>query len=426
MTGIGLSLGVTGLRVSPSLLTPALDLNYASTMALAGSETFTRASTGWYYNSAGVLTSAATNAARFGYDSSTLAAKGLLLEDARTNSIRNNSMTGVAAGTPGTAPTNWTAAATASGITRTIVATGTVNGLPYVDIKYTGTAVAGDTVLFFDTTTGIAASNATTWTSSVFVSLIAGTLTNVTPKQGLRYRAAAGANIGTQLYETAFVPTSTLTRVERTGTGSDATIAFVVPSLNLTMASGAVDLTLRIAAPQLETNTASFASSPILTTSASVTRAVDLGSINPLGAWFNAAAGTLVVEGSLIGSVVSRNILSISDGTANEAYQINTTSGGVLRANVFDGGVTQAQFNSAVTAVADTTFKVAMAYAVNDIAISANGTTVATDTSATLPTVDRLYLAASATGGSNHSMYYRRLRYYTTRLSDAILQQLTA
>lgn len=77
---------------APGLPTPALDLNYGSTMALAGSETFTRASTAWYFNSSGVLTSAATNAARFDYDPATLLPRGLLLEEQRINLFLNSAV----------------------------------------------------------------------------------------------------------------------------------------------------------------------------------------------------------------------------------------------------------------------------------------------------------------------------------------------
>lgn len=63
---------------------PTLDYNYIS--ALGGLETFTRASTGWYFNSSGVLTSAATNAARFDYDPSTARTNLALRSAAQDNS----------------------------------------------------------------------------------------------------------------------------------------------------------------------------------------------------------------------------------------------------------------------------------------------------------------------------------------------------
>jgi hypothetical protein len=57
------------------------------TGSLGAGAVFTRASTGWYTNASGTLVSAATNTPRFDYDPVTLQLKGLLLEDAATNLV---------------------------------------------------------------------------------------------------------------------------------------------------------------------------------------------------------------------------------------------------------------------------------------------------------------------------------------------------
>jgi hypothetical protein len=74
--------------------------------------TLTRASSGTYLNSAGVLTTAATNEARFDYDPLTLQPRGLLIEGARTNLFLNSA--DVAAAFPTNTATTVTADATVS------------------------------------------------------------------------------------------------------------------------------------------------------------------------------------------------------------------------------------------------------------------------------------------------------------------------
>lgn len=77
--------GDTDMAVASGPPPPTMDLQFTTLSSLPASVTLTRASTATYYNGAGTLTTAATNAARFDYNPSTLAANGLLLEEARTN-----------------------------------------------------------------------------------------------------------------------------------------------------------------------------------------------------------------------------------------------------------------------------------------------------------------------------------------------------
>ena len=65
---------------------PSLDLNFAQTKRLDPRITYSRASSGTYFDSTGLLKSAATNEARFDHDPTTGESLGLLVEEARTNS----------------------------------------------------------------------------------------------------------------------------------------------------------------------------------------------------------------------------------------------------------------------------------------------------------------------------------------------------
>src|SRR6187551_3404122 len=66
---------------------PTLGLDFMQPGSLDPRITFTRASTATYFDSAGVMQTAATNAPRWDYDPATLALRGLLIEEARTNVI---------------------------------------------------------------------------------------------------------------------------------------------------------------------------------------------------------------------------------------------------------------------------------------------------------------------------------------------------
>jgi hypothetical protein len=394
--------------------------------------TFTRASTATYFDATGTLQSAAIDVPRLDYDPSTLAARGLLIEEQRTNSIRNNTMVGAVAGTPGTVPTNWALGGISGGLATQVVGTGTENGIAYIDIRIFGTNSSGSSVfpgVFFDTTTGIAGTTSQVWSSSVYLSLVAGTGVNF----DLAVHEADSGGVflrSTTLAGTGGVPTTgALNTRRRAGSVTlGASTAFVRPLIATTVTNGAsVDFTLRIGLPQLELG--AFATSVIPTTTTALTRSADVALVNTLSPWFNATEGTIYAElmrPSLIASTAFANAWSISDNTNNERFlAYNTGSVQTIDAAVTDGGVAQATLVASGSITANTTIKTAFAYAVNDFAWVRDAGTVQTDASGTLPTVDRLYIGANSVGTGQWTGWIRRLTAYPRRLSNAELQAIT-
>ena len=170
----------------------------------------------------------------------------------------------------------------------TCVGTGTDSGLPYFDLRVNGTPIQSHVALGTDaysTANGAApATQGQTWAASAFYKLVAGTLANVTSLNNEVYQSlSTGGETGTAV-ETAFTPTSTLTRFSSIGTLNGASTVNVTMGITPRFTVGQpVDFTLRIAAPQLENcNGASpgFTTAPILPTgsgtTSATTRAADL------------------------------------------------------------------------------------------------------------------------------------------------------
>jgi hypothetical protein len=169
------------------------------------------------------------------------------------NAIRNNSMQGAVVGAPGSQPNFWTGSLTGAGLSQQIVSTGSVSGLDYVDIRVTGTttAVVG-TVLYFDGSLNtVSATTGQPWSVSSYLSLIGGSLTNVTLDLALRENDSAAAFLRQTLVSLSGA-TSVLTRYTASAT-TGATTGGMASGIRLGVASGSpVDFTIRIASPQLE------------------------------------------------------------------------------------------------------------------------------------------------------------------------------
>jgi hypothetical protein len=388
--------------------------------------TFTRATTATYFNSSGVLTTAASGSPRFDYNPSTLQPLGLLIEEARTNSIRNNTMVGAVAGTPGTLPTNWSVAA-AAGLTTNVIGTGTSNGVIYVDLQVTGTSSATSYILAFDTTTQIAASVGQNWAWSSWIAFVGGSLSNVTTVSAdFRESNSGGTQLaaGTVAFSTL---TSSLVRQSATRTLSEATTAFIQPRLRLTITNGAaIDITLRIGLPQLELG--AFATSVIPTTTTALTRNADVASMTGtnFSSWYNASEGTLYAEPAIVAPRTSDfTVLRVDDGTSSNRLQTGSgSSATIFNSFIINSGASQG--NNIVSVSPVGTRKLAFAYGANSSVTSASGSVGTTDTTVSVPAgVNRLLIGRDDTAGYING-WIGRLAYYPTRLPNTTLQALTA
>lgn len=395
--------------------------------------TFTRASTGTYFDSTGVLQSAAIDTPRFDYSPTTLALLGFLVEESRTNSIRNSTGVGVVAGSPGTMPTNWeTSTGTTNGVTRTVVGTGTEKGISYVDVTYAGTAIANGSIsIIEELTTQTVATAGQIWTVTNFLRLIAGSFANTASRNFfLNSYTALGAFVGgatsTSNNFPAAGPTTAALNTQRyffTGTLSGATTARVGTGLFFSFNAGAViNFTLRIGLPQLELG--AFATSAIPTTTVAVIRAADVATINTLTPWYNATEGTIFGQSIFggTGSAGATRILQLDETSESDRISLLTSST-ANRLLITTDTLLQGDISLSASGVA----KAAGAYSTSRMQLAVNNVLSSPILSITLPNPSPtiMHLGSSAGDIVRGAVYLQRITYYPRSMPSAELQTLT-
>lgn len=409
-------------RPIPALSQPAsLDLNFM-TGTMPSGLTFTRASTAWAYNSAGVLTSYATDAPRLDYDPASLAARGLLVEEARTNlALQSSTYTDA----------TWAKAQSTATAAAALAPSGATDGTALLETATTGV---------HNFNQPLSTTNATAYTLSIyakpngrnflqifFFSTGFGTAHFANFDLSLGVLGTAGgsatatmAPAGNGWYRCSITCTATATSAS-SGYGF-STIISAAAARNASHA-GSTSAGLYCWHAQCEAG--SFATSPIPTASAAVTRAADVCSM-PTGSWFSASEGTLYAEGASFGSQsVLRALAEVGDGTFNNRALVDFNNAGANNFGVTTGGAAQVNISpSAYTSNAVT--KIAGAYKANDCAAAANGTLGTPDTVASIPTVNRLYVGNQGAGFGALNGWLRRISYHNRRLENGLLQRLTS
>lgn len=394
----------------------ALNLQFATDKTLTARKgptpVFTRASTATFVGSNGLIQSAAINTARFDHDPIALACRGLLIEESRTNLTTQSGN-----------PASW-----AGGFTNNGAATapdgssnGVIAGVGALSINSPNTGATTG----LHTMSVYLKRNNTDWVRMQTVQ--GANLNNVNLWVNLATGTAGTLGVATGS------PTSLSAQVTPAGNGwYRCSITASYPSsniLNFIVISATADNSVtRVAGSayavwgaQIEAG--AFPTSYIPTTTASVVRSADICSISgsDFTSFYNQSEGTMLVN-AFTPANGDRTIFAADDNTANEMIRLRTEGTNPFF-KVTDGGSELVTIDSG-TVVANTTFKLVGAYKLNDFASSINGGAAVTDTSGTIPTVDRLRIGAGQSGNTMCGCI-SSLRYYKKRLPNAKLVTLT-
>jgi hypothetical protein len=197
-----------------------------------------------------------------------------------TNFIRNNTMVGAVAGTPGTLPTNW-GLANGAALSYSVIGTGVDDEISYIDVRFFGTNILNQEVSFYFEQNGIiAAAQGQTWTHSCYAKIVAGSLAGIgsldLPELGgelfligeqspLGFTAVEFPSVHFN-YASLAGPFSEC-RVSQSHTFTNPLVNYVLPRLDVNFGTPtAIDFTLRIGMPQLERS--EYFTPPIATTNA--------------------------------------------------------------------------------------------------------------------------------------------------------------
>jgi hypothetical protein len=408
---------------------PTLALDFNETTTLDSRITFTRATNGTYFDSSGVLQTASSGAARFDHrlESGVWVNKGLLIEEQRTNLILRSEEFDNAA---------WTK----TNATVTANATTSPDGTTNADALFETTTNGAHLVR---TTSFITTGAATTYSFSVFVksngrsifslqmNSVGGNITAEFDLSAVTATALSPGGTGVidgatiEDVENGWYRCTIIGRTAQTLTNYYIYIQDVSGNYSYV---GDVTKGFYLWGAQLEAG--AFATSYIKTTTASVTRNADVVVMTgtSFSSWYNQSEGTVFLQVDRLAPIDSGfpTILSINNGTGNERFIFNYNSDPDYRFIGVDGNVGQFTLEQLTSISAGTVGKLCGAYKVNDFAFSADGNSVLTDTSGTLPTPSQANLGANYLGLSQVNGHIAKFYYWNTRKSNSFLQNITS
>jgi hypothetical protein len=399
----------------------SLDLQFAIDKTLTARKgptpTFTRASTATFVGSDGLIQSAALNAARFDHDPVTLACKGLLIEEARTNScIRSEDFSTTWVTYQSSVSANSTASPDGATSADSLVENFSTDfhsiyqPITFAALAYTFSiyAKAGNRnwISLFENTSGSS--------RRTFFNLSTGAIGT---KNAAHTAAVQQLSNGWYRCQITFTSTS----------GGIQNVAVELASAdNVGSYVGNGSGNVFIWGAQLEAG--SFPTSYIPTVASSVVRSADVCSITGAAftGMYNTTEGTFFATASTFSPNTNiRRIVFATDGAITNRAGLLFNSVGSPTTFVASSGGSLSALIAVTVASITSPVKIAGAYKLDDFAISANGSAVTTDTSGLVGVgINRLNIG-SQNDTETLNGHIASIRYYKKRLSNAKLQTIT-
>jgi hypothetical protein len=408
---------------------PSLDLDFASTKALTDNAsgqqlvTFTRASSGIYVGSNGLIKTATTNEARFDHNPTTGESLGLLVEEQRTNNLLQSEDFSTTWGA--SLVTISTNTVTAPDGTLTADTFGPVVGDGLTSPRFLRQNPALTTQQAYTFSVFVKVGTATTNGISLYVSDSLATV-NFRCNFNLFNQTVSPASATWATPTATIVPypngwyrciLSGVTSTVHTGLRANI-------YLNTFGNTSDTYGTHHIWGAQLEAG--AFPTSYIPTTTATATRAADVASIAGanFSSFYNQTEGTVFADAPGIYSTGS--VCTFSDGSNNNRILLDHGTN-TRRTRFISGGSEQAAFAPSYTY--GTQLKTSFSYASNYFSMANAGVLAsgAPDTTGLLSVgIDRIFIGSNSTGASTYSnTSIRRLTYWPTRFADTTLQEIT-
>jgi hypothetical protein len=411
-------------------IAPSLDLAFALTKTLDPRITFTRASSGTYVDSVGVLQTATTDVPRFDHDPTTGESLGLLVEEQRTNLLVQSE----------DFSTTWTNAGSSENVNVQTAPNGTLTADALVDttvseahqINQSVAGLPGNTAYTFSCFMKKGSKNFgslafgpnASWGggsgAGVFFNLDTGTVGLATNATGT---IQAFANGWYRCTATATTVASPGTVTMRLGSSLGGTALTYI---------GDADEAIYLWGAQLEVEAFSTSYTPTL--AATVTRSADVASISGsnFSSWYSIGGGTMFSEFDSAAPADGNAIFPWTLWNSGNDYLAMRTATGyspdrLVAINRAGGSNT---FTSETNVSGYLTMPIGMtrgafAFETNNFALAWNGVKLFQASSGTIASGITKLDFGSIDGSSIINGRIRRLTYWPTRLPDSTLQAVT-